>query len=205
MKTVLCLAIFTVAASTTTIYVDSDALSTTNSSGFATVDLSGKLHRYPDLAAALPGSEWISYGRTGDDDDDEDFSLANRTLVTFTTHFTLIGAITGAGLNVLADDSTSVILNGHTLIAANTTQGTKCSNHPVGCITSTEGMFTFAELAPYLVDGVNTLQFGVVQVARSSFGLDFAGSVDDGATPEPATVALIGVGLIALASIRRRK
>jgi hypothetical protein len=74
----------------------------------------------------------------------------------------------------------------------------------VGCLTSTEGVFTFAQLAPYLVDGVNTLSFGVVQVAGSSFGLDFAGSVDD-ATPEPATVAFIGTGLVALGVLRRRK
>jgi hypothetical protein len=70
---------------------------------------------------------------------------------------------------------------------------------------STEGVFTFAQLAPFLVDGVNTLSFGVVQTGGSSFGLDFSGKLDDGATPEPATVAFIGAGLVVLASLRRRK
>lgn len=204
MKTILCLAFFTFAANATIIYVDSDALTTTDSSSFATVDLTGTLHPNPRWAAPLAGSDWISYGSTGDHSDPGFFSPPDRTLVTFTTQFTLSGAITGASLKVLADDSTSVVLNGHTLIAADTQPGRKCSNNPVGCLVSTEGVFTFAELDPYLVDGSNTLSFGVVQVAGSSFGVDFAGSVDD-ATPEPATIAFIGAGLIALAAVRRRK
>jgi hypothetical protein len=106
---------------------------------------------------------------------------------------------------VLADDSTSVVLNTQVLIAADLTPGAVCSNVPVGCLQSTEAAFTFAQLAPYLVDGVNTLSFGVVQVGGGSFGLDFAGSVNDGSTPEPMTVALIGAGLVALATLRRRK
>jgi len=205
MKTIFCLTLLCVAANATTIYVDSEASNTLNNSGHATVDLAGTLHPNPGWAAALPDSDWISYGSTGDHSDPGFFSPPDGTLVTFTTHFTLIGAITGGGLEVLADDSTSVILNGHTLIAADLAPGTRCSNDPVGCLTSTEGIFTFAEIAQYLVDGTNTLSFGVVQVAGSSFGLDFAGTVDDGATPEPATVACIGAGLIAVATLRRRK
>ena len=195
-----------VAANATTIFVDSEASNTLNSSGHPTVDLTGTLHPNPKWAAALPGSDWISYGATGDHDDPGYFSPVDGTLVTFTTQFILSGAIIGAHLDVLADDSTSVVLNGHTLIAADTIPGNRCSNAPVGCVKSTEGIFTFAQLAPYLVDGANTLSFGVIQVAGSSFGLDFAGTVNDGpaATPEPATVAIIGAGLLALASLRRR-
>jgi hypothetical protein len=205
MKSLLCLALMTIAANATTIFVDSEASNTINNSGHPSVDLTGILHPNPEWAHALPSSDWISYGPTGDHDDPGYFSPVDGTLVTFTTDFTLSGAITGARLDVLADDSTSVILNGHTLIAADTKHGKRCSNDPVGCLKSTEGVFTFAELAPYLVDGVNTLSFGVVQVAGSSFGLDFAGRVNDGATPEPATVGIIGAGLIALASLRRRR
>jgi hypothetical protein len=206
MKTLLFLLVVSFAARATTIYVDSDAFSTTNNSGHATVDLSGTLHPNPGWAPALPGSDWISYGSTGDHSDPGYFSPPDGTDVTFTTHFTLSGAITGASLVVLADDSTSVILNGHTLIAADLKPGTRCSNDPVGCLVETEGVFTFAELSPYLIDGSNTLSFGVVQVAGSSFGLDFAGSVSDRAeTPEPATVGFIGCGLLALGTLRRRK
>jgi hypothetical protein len=205
MKTLFCLALFSVAGNATLLFVDSDAANTTNSSSQATVDLTGTLNPNPGWAAALAGSNWISYGPTGDSGDPGYFSPANGTLVTFTTQFTLSGAITGGSLFVLADDSTSVVLNTQVLIAADLTPGAVCSNVPVGCLQSTEAAFTFAQLAPYLVDGVNTLSFGVVQVGGGSFGLDFAGSVNDGSTPEPMTVALIGAGLVALATLRRRK
>lgn len=205
MKQLLCLACFALAANATIVSFDSNAQDTTNSTRFGTVDLSGNLHPNPAWAGAFPGSDWISYGSTGDHEDPGYFSPPDGTLVTFTTEFTLIGAITGGSLKVLADDSTSVYLNGHKLIAADLRPGGKCASDPIGCLLSTEGVFTFAELAPFLVDGVNTLSFGVVQTGGSSFGLDFAGKVDDGATPEPATAAFIGAGLIVLAALRRRK
>ena len=205
MKQLLCLACFALAANATIVSFDSNALDTTNSTRFATVDLSGALHPNPAWAGAFPGSDWISYGSTGDHDDPGYFSPPDGTLVTFTTDFTLIGAITGGSLRVLADDTASVYLNGHQLIAADIRPGSKCSSEPIGCLLSTEGVFDFAQLAPYLVDGVNTLSFRVVQTGGSSFGLDFAGKVDDGATPEPATVAFIGAGLLVLAAIGWRR
>jgi len=205
MKQLFCLAFLSIAANATIIYIDSEASNTINNSGHPTVDLTGRLHPNPAWAEPLSGSDWISYGSTGDHADPGYFSPPDGLVVTFTTHFTLIGAITGGGLEVLADDSTSVILNGHKLIAADTKPGAKCSKAPIGCLVSTEGIFTFAQLAPYLVDGTNTLSFGVEQVAGSSFGLDFAGHVDDGPTPEPATAAFIGGGLIGLVALRRRK
>jgi MYXO-CTERM domain-containing protein len=208
MKTLLCLALtlFSITANATVIFLDSSAASATNNSGHATVNLTGTLHPNPSWGTALAGSDWISYGATGDHSDPGYFSPADGTLVTFTTTFVLSGAITAATLTVMADDSTSIVLNGHTLATANTTPGSTCSNTPVGCLTSTEGVFTFSSLSLYLVDGANTLSFGTQQVNGSSFGLDFAGSVTDNtATPEPAPLALIGLGLIALARKRRRK
>jgi hypothetical protein len=108
--------------------------------------------------------EWFFYSWTGDHSDPGFFTPANGTVVTFSTTFILTGTITGGSFKVMADDSTSVILNGHTLMTANLTPGSKCSNTPVGCLVSTEGIFTFAALAPYLKDGTNTFSFGVVQV-----------------------------------------
>jgi hypothetical protein len=189
----------------TVIYVGSDAGITTNNSGHATVDLSGRLHPNPSWGEELPGSEWISYGPTGDHDDPGFFSPADGTVVLFTTEFVLSGTITGASLTVMADDSTSVVLNGHTLLTANTKRGSTCSKKPIGCVESTEGVFTFSSLGLYMVDGTNILSFGVVQVHGSSFGLDFAGSVDEAAaTPEPGSLAFIGGGLLVLAALRWR-
>jgi len=200
-----CLILFSIPAKATVIYLDSDALTTTNNSGHATVDLSGTLHPNPAWGTALAGSVWISYSPTGETSDPGFFSPSDGTQVIFTTTFVLSGTITAASLTVMADDSSSVILNGHTLRTANPTPGPACSGIAVGCLTSTEGVFSFSKLSPYLVDGTNTLSFGVLQVSGSSFGLDFAGSVTDNtATPEPAPLAFIGCGLLALAALRRR-
>jgi hypothetical protein len=209
MRTILNLAtliLFSITAHATVIYLDSDAASTINNSTHPTVNLSGTLHPNPAWGTALDGSVWISYGSTGDHSDPGYFSPADGTQVIFSTTFFLSGAITAASLRVMADDSSSVILNGHILRTANSTPGPACSGVAIGCVTSTEGVFTFSSLAPYLVDGTNILSFGVLQVNGSSFGLDFAGSVTDNtATPEPATLAYIGAGLLALAAVRRRK
>jgi len=203
MKNILALTLFSITANATVIYLDSSAATTTNNSGYATVDLSGTLHPNPAWGTALPGSDWISYGSTGDPSDPGYFSPADGILFTFTTTFVLSGAITAATLTVMADDSSSVILNGHTLKAANLAHGSDCSNTSIGCLASTEGIFTFSMLSPYLVDGTNALSFGVVQVGGGSYGLDFAGSVTDNtATPEPAPLAIVGAGLLVL-SVRR--
>jgi len=209
MKTLICLgalALAGITANATVIYLDSNAGSTTNNSGHATVDLAGTLHPNPAWPTALAGSDWISYGATGDPGDPGYFSPPVGTLVTFTTTFVLSDAITAATLTVMADDSTSVVLNGHTLATANAEPGSTCSKVPIGGLASTECVFSFSSLSPYLVDGANTLSFGVLQVDGSSFGLDFAGSVTDNtATPEPATLAFLGGGLVALAALRRRR
>ncbi|MGA3202134.1 MAG: hypothetical protein ABSF12_06530 [Bryobacteraceae bacterium] len=196
MKIFLCF-ILGAAANATTVFIDSNAADTTNNSGHATVDM--------PWALALPGSLWISNDPEGEDRGPEFFSPVDETDITFVTMFTLSGAITGGGLTVLADDITSVILNGHKLPRADLTLGFACAKGPLWCLPPTAEVFTFAELAPYLVDGSNTLSFGVMQFTGSFFGLDFAGVVDTAAldpppTPEPSTLASISGGLLLLAA-----
>jgi hypothetical protein len=166
----------------------------------ATVDISSN----PAWASALPGSTWVSFTNTGNPSDPTFYTVPNGTGVTFTQQFTLDGTVTGAYLNVMADDTTSVILNGHTIYAAalNGSYPT-CSSQPIGCLTSTGGYFTLTNLAPYLNDnGVNTLQFVVYQEAGSSYGLDYSGKIT---TPEPSSLGLLAVGLIGMAMIGRKR
>ena len=147
----------------------------------------------PAWASALPGSSWISFTNTGNPSSAGFYTVPNGTSVTFTQTFTLDGTVTGATLNVLADDTTAVILNGVTIYSA-ALGGSypTCSSQPIGCLTSTEGVFTFSNLAPYLnPNGVNTLQFVVYQEAGSSYGLDYSGTIT---TPEPSSLGLLASG-----------
>jgi hypothetical protein len=187
--------------------LNSSAANTTNNSvsesianAGGTVDISSN----PAWASALPGSSWISFTNTGNPSSAGFYTVPNGTSVTFTQTFTLDGTVTGATLNVLADDTTAVILNGVTIYSA-ALGGSypTCSAQPIGCLSGTEGVFTLTNLAPYLnPNGVNTLQFVVYQEAGSSYGLDYSGTIT---TPEPSSLGLLAAGLIGIALIGRKK
>jgi PEP-CTERM motif len=173
---------------------------TTNSSSSATQVISPN----PAWAAPLAGSSWISFANTGDPSVPGFIVVPNGTAVTFSQTFNLVGTITGANLDVLADDTTSVWLNGTELASGNLGGSyPTCSSLPIGCLTSTMGVFNFTELQPYLQDGSNTLSFVVYQEAGSSYGLDYAGTVVT--TPEPGSLMLLGMGLFSVALTARRR
>jgi hypothetical protein len=79
-----------------------------------------------------------------------------------------------------------------------------CSSVPIGCLTSTEGVFTLAQLQPYLNIGSNTISFTVYQEAGDGYGLDYSGSFTTATVPEPGTFGLLCSGLVGLAFVNRR-
>lgn len=170
--------------------LSSSAAATTNDSGSATQNIIGNV----DWAAPLADSSWVSFANTGDTSDPGFVLEPNGTSATFSQTFNLSGTVTDATLDVLADDTASVFLNGNQIFPSNTGN--------IGWLSSTEGMFGMAQLAPYLVDGTNTISFVVTQNGGSSYGLDYAGVIS---TPEPGSLALLGSGLFGLIGIGRRK
>lgn len=170
--------------------LSSSAGVTTNDSGSATQNIVGNV----DWAAPLSGSSWVSFANTGDTSDPGFVLVPNGTSTTFSQTFNLSGTVTDATLDVLADDTASVFLNGNQIFPGNSVN--------IGWLSSTEGVFGMAQLAPYLVDGTNTISFVVSQVGGSSYGLDYAGVIS---TPEPGSLALLGSGLFGLIGIGRRK
>jgi hypothetical protein len=167
------------------------------------------IDKNPAWANPLPGSEWVSFGNTGDHSTPGYFDVSTGTVVSFYHEFYMPGEATSGFLNIMADDSTAVYLNGNLILTEapieNNSYAT-CSDFATGCLESTTSS---VNLMPYLVTGWNRLQFDVAQRAGSSFGLNYSGIVVDpfelAAVPEPSTLILLGGGLLGFGAWRRRK
>ncbi len=187
-------------------FIASDAANTTNDSGTQGLVNAGPtqdIAQHPAWAAPLPGSSWISYAVTGDPSLSNYYVVPNGTSVTFSQTFNLDSPATGGTLSVMADDTTSVILNNVTIYAA-ALGGSypTCSSQPIGCLTSTAATIDLSAFLNDFNTGLNTISFQVYQEAGASFGLDYAGTVS---TPEPGMLAMLGIGLAGLFLLGRRR
>ena len=156
-------------------------------------------------APAGQGSVWVS---NNPGSGPEGNYIAPSGTYTYTTTFNTTGNSYIGSISVLADDTTSVIFNGHTLILPGLlVSDAHCADGPPNCVTPTLVTLPSA----FFLDGLNTLRFDLSQTIHSA-GLDFYGSAvstsdqtNIAQTPEPGSLFLLGTGLIGSAGLLLRK
>jgi len=181
----------------------------------------------PDLdpfwAPNSANSSWISYADTGtaicSPGNSNPAPCPGNSTTTgtpnavFTLNFDLPNADNVGSITVWADDTAAVYLDGTLLIPANPNLGLHCANAPVGCEAIDGATFNFPGTDSYtggslnLGAGEHTLTIDAYQLGGGPFGVMYEGSFNSSpsTTPEPASYALLGLGLAGLGLLARRK
>ena len=158
--------------------------------------------------APAANSTWIGFASTAGP-----VGTANPALgyYTFTTNFTATAGSYAGTLNIMADDSASILLNGSVIVPFASLGGdTHCADSGITC----RGMDAIALSGLTLLGGsnVNTLTFIVRQggslATLDPSGLDFNATLNSpssGAVPEPSTLMLLATGLVGAATTAMRR
>lgn len=142
------------------------------------------------------GAVWVSFRDTGFGGVPQAVNDDQTPTAYFWETFDL-SALTNIAINVWADDTARVVINGKTLIMPNFTQGT-CAIGAVGCEPG--DVFHYVISSADLKLGRNDFVVSAYQTGGDTFGVMYEAS----AVPEPGTCVLLGIGLLGLGAARWR-
>ncbi len=166
------------------------------------------LNSIPGPWGSLPGASWVSYAQTGLNGivAPNTNDVNSPTAVLYESFFLPYGDNEGS-ITVGADDTASVYLVnamnplGLLLWAANWVQDSTCAAGPIAC--EQPEFKTLLLNNTQLVQGNNTIKVNLYQRAGYSFGGIVSGEIES--VPEPTTMALMGIGLLALGGVFHRR
>jgi hypothetical protein len=161
----------------------------------------------PVSTAGGTASNWVSFDPNTDVNGTHGSGVPNLNVptgsYTYTSSFSLAAGFYSVDLQVLADDTTDVFLNGSEIITPGSGEAMHCVVAPGPTCTMTyETTFVF-----FATGAPDMFTFDVSQLFGNATGLDFAAAFTPttAPAPEPNSLMLLGTGLLGAAGILRRR